>query len=68
MQLFISDKGFLYVVPMKDRKEIPKELKEFEKEIVVLVALIFDMSGEQMSGKIKKLAGDMELTLKCWKG
>ena len=45
MQLFISDKDFVYVVPMKDRKEIPKELKEFAKEIGVPVALIFDISG-----------------------
>ena len=64
MQLFVSDKGFVYVVPMKDRKEIPKALKEFAKEIGVPVALIFDMSGEQTSNEMKKIAGDMDLTLK----
>ena len=64
MQLFVSDKGFVYVVPMKDQKEIPKALKEFAKEIGVPVALIFDMSGEQTSNEMKKIAGDMDLTLK----
>ena len=64
MQLFVSNKGFVYVVPMKDRKEIPNMLKEFAKEIGVPVALIFDMSGEQMSREVKKIAGGMDLTLK----
>ena len=67
MQLFVSDKGFVYVFPMKDRKEIPKALKKFSKEIDVPVALIFDMSGEQTSNKMKKIAGDMDLTLKMLK-
>ena len=67
MQLFVSNKGFVYVVPMKDRNEIPKALKEFAKEIGFLVALIFDMSGEQTSNKMKKIAGDMDLTLKMLK-
>ena len=64
MQLFVSDKGFVYIVPMKDKKEVPKALKDFAKEIGVPVALILDIEGEQMSGKIKKLAGNMDLTLR----
>ena len=67
MKLFVSDKGFVYDVPMKDRKEILKALKEFAKEIGVPVALIFDMSGKQMSNKVKKVAGDMNLTLNMLK-
>ena len=27
IQLFVLDKGFVYVVPIKDRKEVPKALK-----------------------------------------
>ena len=49
---------------MESSKEIPKALKEFSKEIDVPVALIFDKTGEKMSSKIKKLAGNMDLTLK----
>ena len=67
MQLFVSNKVFVYVFPMKDRKEIPKALKDIAKEIGVPVALIFDMSGEQTSNKMKKIAGDMDLTLRMLK-
>ena len=64
MQLFVSDKGFVYVVPMKSKSEFPFALKQFAKEIGVPIALISDPSGEQTSSKVKKLAKDMDLTLK----
>jgi hypothetical protein len=64
MQLFVSDKGFVYVVPMKSKSDFPFALKQFAKEIGVPLALISDPSGEQTSKEIKKIAREMDLTLK----
>jgi hypothetical protein len=64
MQLFVSDKGFVYVVPMKSKSEFPFALKQFAKEIGVPLALISDPSGEQTSKEVKKIAREMDLTLK----
>ena len=54
----------MYFIPMKNRKEFPKALKEFVREISMPVVLVFDMSVEQISGNVKKLPGNMNLTLK----
>ena len=32
-QLFVTDKGFVYVVPMKSESEVLQAVKEFAKEI-----------------------------------
>ena len=45
MQLFVSGKGFVYVVPMKSKGEFTNALKMFAKEIGVLIALILDPTG-----------------------
>jgi hypothetical protein len=58
IQLFVSDKGYVYVVPMKSKSEFPFALKQFAKEICV--------PGEQTSKDVKKLARDMNLTSKVW--
>ena len=55
MQLFVSDKGFVYVVPMKTKGEFCNALAMFAKEVWVPNALIMDPSGEQTSKKAKKL-------------
>jgi hypothetical protein len=64
MQLFVSDKGFVYVVPMKSKSDFPFALKQFAKEIGVPLALISDPAGEQTSKEVKKIAREMDLTLK----
>jgi hypothetical protein len=64
MQLFVSDKGYVYVVPMKSKSGFPLGLKQFAKEIGVPLALISDPAGEQTSKEVEKLARDMDLTLK----
>jgi len=64
MQLFVSDKGFVYVVPMKSKSDFPFALKQFAKEIGVPLALICDPSGEQTSNNVKRIARDMDLTMK----
>ena len=42
MQLFVSDKGFVYIVPMKSRGDLHLDLKMFVKEIGVPLSLILD--------------------------
>ena len=49
MQLFVSDKGSVFLVPMKSKGEFPSTLKLFVKEIGVPTTLILDTSREQTS-------------------
>ena len=66
MQLLVSDKGFVYVVPTKDRTgtTIANAVKQFAKEIGVPMDLIFDASGEQHSSHLTKTTAEMDLTLR----
>jgi len=54
MQLFASNKGFVYVVHMKSKGKFPKALKMFAKEIRVPLALILDPAGEQSSNRMNQ--------------
>jgi hypothetical protein len=45
-QLFVTDKGFLYVVPMRRKGEVLQAIKQFAKEIGAPDAFIADMSSE----------------------
>ena len=45
MQLFASDAGFAYVVPMKSKTDIVKAVEQFAKEIRVSTALNLDPKG-----------------------
>ena len=63
MQLFVSDKGFVYIVPMKYRGEFHLDLKMFAKVIGVPLSLIFDPSGGQTSAKVTKICHDVGTTL-----
>ena len=53
-QLFVTDKGFLYVVAMRQKLEVLQAIKQFAKEIGAPTSIIADMSGEQMSHDIRK--------------
>ena len=52
-QLFVTDKGFVYVVPMKSKAEVPQALKQFTKEIGAPEAFVLDSSREQTSREVK---------------
>ena len=54
MQIFVSDKGFVFVVPMKSKGEFVNALKLFAKEVGVTEALVVDPSGEQTSAAAKQ--------------
>ena len=63
-QLFVTDKGFVYVVPMRRRSDVLDAVKQFAKEIGAPDAFVADMSGEQMSGELKKFCNDIGTTLR----
>ena len=46
-QLFVTDKGFLYVVSLKRKSEVMSAVKQFTKEIGAPDAIVCDMSMEQ---------------------
>ena len=59
MQLFVSDTGFMYTYPMKEKTEIVNAVKSFAKEIGVLTALILDPEGTQRSKELNMVTTDM---------
>jgi hypothetical protein len=63
-QLFVTDKGFVYVVPMKSKGEALQAVKQFAKEIGAPEALICDMSGEQTSHALKRFCNEIGTTLR----
>jgi hypothetical protein len=63
-QLFVTDKGFVYVVPLKSKANVLDAVKQFAKEVGAPDALIFDMSGEQTSINLKKFCLEIGTSLK----
>ena len=41
MQIFVSDKGYVFIAAMKSVSEFPKALKMFAKEVGVPEAIIY---------------------------
>ena len=62
-QLFVTDKGFLYVMPMQRKSEILQAIKQFAKEIGAPTSIIADMSGEQMPHEVRKFCNNIGTTL-----
>lgn len=63
-QLFVTDKGFLYVVPMERKSDVLQAVKQFAKEIGAPEAIICDHSGEQTSSSLRKFCGEIGTTLR----
>jgi hypothetical protein len=66
-QLFVTDKGFVYVVPMKSKSEVLQAVKEFAKEIGAPDAIICDAASEQKSKALRKFLGEIGTTLRVLK-
>ena len=64
-QLFVTDKGFLYVIPMQKKLEVLQAIKQLAKEIGVPTSIIADMSGEQMAHHVRKFCNDIGTTLQA---
>jgi hypothetical protein len=63
-QLFVTDKGFVYVVPMKSKAEVLQAVKQFAKEIGAPDAIICDMAGEQTSHALKRFCQEIGTTMR----
>ena len=63
VQLFVLDKGFVYSVLMKSRKEFPLVLKEFAQEIGVPTKSILNPIGEHSSGEVRKFAKECAMAI-----
>ena len=64
-QLFVTDKGFVYVVPMKREVEVLKAVKQFAKEIGVPDAIISDASKAQTSADLRKFCNEIGSTFRA---
>ena len=64
MQLFVTDKGFVYVIPMKSKVEVPQAVKAFAKEIGAPDAIICDGAGEQTSHALKAVLSTIDTSLR----
>jgi hypothetical protein len=63
-QLFVTDKGYIYVVPMKSKIEVLQAIKQFAKETGAPNAIICDMAGEQTSQPLRKFCNKISTTLR----
>ena len=63
-QLFVTDKGFVYVVPMKSKSEVLQAVKQFAKEIGAPDAIVCDAAGEQKSGELRKFLNEIGTSLR----
>ena len=64
MQLFVTDKGFLYVIPMPSKSDVPKAIKAFVKSVGAPEAIICDAAREQTSKAIKSFCNDIGTSLR----
>jgi hypothetical protein len=62
-QLFVTDNFFVYVVPMRSKKEVLQAVKQFAKEIGAPDAIIADAAREQKSLELRKFCSEIGTTL-----
>ena len=63
-QLFVTDKGFIYVVTMRSKAEALQAINKFSKEIGSPEAIICDMDCEKMSLELINLCINIGTTLR----
>jgi hypothetical protein len=63
-QLFVTDKGFVYIVPMTREKDVLQAVKQFVKVIGAPDAIIYDASKAQTSTKVRQFCNDIGTTLR----
>ena len=64
MQLFVTDKGYLKVIPMKDKGQVPKAYRLFFKHVGVPDAIVCDGSREQTMGEAKKVCDSVGTSIR----
>ena len=68
MQIFVSDKGYVFVVPMKSESEFPKALKMFAKEVGVPEMVVADSHKCHKSKEVKAFCHKIGTTLRILEG
>ena len=63
-QMFVSDKGFVAIYPMKSKGDFLDALHQFCKEVGVPVTLVVDPSGEQTKKSVKRFCHQVGTTLR----
>ena len=63
-QLFVSDKGFVAIYPMKSKGDFEDALHQFCKDVGVPVSLVVDPSGEQTKKSVRKFCHQVGTTLR----
>ena len=53
-QLSVTDKGYLYVVPMKWKSEVLAATNQFSKDVGTPDAIVCDMASEQLPSGVKQ--------------
>ena len=64
-QLFVTDKGFIYIIPMRRKSKVLQAIKQFAKEIGAPTSIIVDMAGKQMSQEVRKSCNNIGTTLRA---
>ena len=62
-QLFVTDKGYLYLVPMKWKSEVLAATKQFVKDVGAPEAIVGDMASKQWSSGVKQFCNAMGMML-----
>ena len=62
-QLFVTDKHFIYIVPMKQKSEVLLATKQFAKEVGTPDAIVSDMAREQVSQEVRQFCNMIGTTL-----
>ena len=63
-QIFVLDKGFLVLYPLKDQRSYFLALKEFAKDVGLLKVLVSDAHSTQTKWEVKKLLIHIETILR----
>ena len=63
-QLFVTDKGFVHLVPMRKKSDVLNALKQFAKEIGAPEAIVCDAAGKQTSIELKRFLTSIGTTLR----
>ena len=63
-ELFVTDKGFFYIVPLKSKGEVLLALKQFAKEVGASDAFICDAAREQTSHPMRAFCAEIGTTLR----
>ena len=58
----MTDKGFIYFVPMRARSDVLAAMKQFAKEVGVPDAIICDAAGEHKSHAMRGFCNDIGTT------